>query len=157
MEQPVAYNVVTPSRQLLSPQTFLKFFEFQNDQERQYVRYISKLALADKVRIHLLTDTANKPIAFIALSFVTITDSPCLVVNYLFCSLSYRKFCIEELKCKKVSHHLIAHSIQIVDEIRPHVPIHYLALQPAHEKLERLYTNLGFTRLRHKEWMFLKI
>jgi hypothetical protein len=157
MGQLVGYKVVNPSRQLLSPQSFLKIFEFQDDHERQYVRYISKLALADKVRIHLLTDIANKPIAFIALSIETISSSPCLVINYLFCSVSYRKLNIDELKGKKISNYLIAHAIQIIHEMTPHIPIHYLALQPAHEKLERFYADLGFTRLHRKEWMFLKI
>ena len=61
------------------------------------------------------------------------------------------------IKNKKISHHLIAHAIQIVNEITPNVPIHYIALQPAHEKLEQIYANLGFTRLQQKDWMLLKI
>lgn len=157
MGQPVAFKVVNPSRPLLSPQSFLKIFEFNDDHERQYVKYISKLALADKVRIHLLTDFDNKPLAFIALSLETITSSPCLVVNYLFCSVSCRKTCFTDLNSRKISHYLIAHAVQVINEMTPHVPIHYLALQPAHEKLEKLYADLGFTRLHRKEWMFLKI
>ncbi len=157
MGQPVAYNVVNPTRQFLSPPSFLKIFDFKNDHERQYVKYIAKLALADKVRIHLLIDTDNKPVAFIALSFETISSYSCLVINYLFCSTPYRNIYIEELKNKKISNHLVAQAVQTVHEITPHVPIHYIALQPAHEKLERYYTELGFTRLHHKEWMFLKI
>ena len=153
----MGYSFVNPTKQLLSPQSFLKIFEFSSDHERQYVKYISKLALADKVRIHLLTNVAKKPIAFIALSFETVAICPCLVINYLFCSKPYRNICIEELKNKKISHHLIAHAIQIVNEITPNVPIHYIALQPAHEKLEQIYANLGFTRLQQKDWMLLKI
>ena len=157
MAKPVDYNLVNPSRQFLSPQTFLQIFGYHDDHERQYVKHISTLAGEDKVRIHMLTDATNTPIAFIALSFETIANKPCLVVNYLFCSLPYRKICIDELSGKKISHHLLARTIQIANEITPHVPIHYLALQPAHEKLERFYTDLGFTRLHNREWMFLKI
>jgi len=157
MAQPVAYNLVTPSRSLLLPQTFLKQFEFGNDHERQYVRSVTKLALNDKVRIHLLTDNANNPIAFIALSFEKIISNSCLVINYLFCSRQYRKLHIKELQDRKISLHLIARAIQLVQEISPHVPLHYLALQPSDEKLERFYSELGFTRLHHKEWMFLKV
>ena len=153
----MAYNLVTPSKSLLAPQIFLKQFEFGNDHERQYVKYIAKLALDDKVRIHLLTDISNKPIAFIALSFEKIGGKPCLVINYLFCSLKYRKLPIKELGDRKISLHLIARAIQLVQEISPHVPLHYLALQPADEKLEWFYTGIGFTRLYHNEWMFLKI
>ena len=157
MGQPVAYNVVNPTSRLLSPASFLKILDFKNDHERQYVKYIAKLALADKVRIHLLIDTVNKPIAFVALSLETISSYSCLVINYLFCSTPYRTVFIEELKNKKISGYLVAQAIQIAHEITPHAPIHYIALQPAHKKLELYYANLGFTRLHHKEWMFLKI
>ena len=153
----VAYNLVNPSRHLLSPQSFLKKFNYHDDHERQYVKHIANLAVADKVRIHLLTDAANAPVAFIALSFETIAGKPSLVLNYLFCSLPYRKICIEKLGGKKISHHLMARAIQIANEIKPHVPIHYLALQPAHDRLERFYADFGFTQLHHREWMFLKI
>ena len=153
----MAYNLVTPSKSLLAPQIFLKQFEFGNDHERQYVRYIAKLALDDKVRIHLLTDNLNKPTAFIALSLEKIGGNSCLVINYLFCSRQYRKLSVKELQDRKISLHLIARAIQLVQEISLHVPLHYLALQPADEKLERFYSGIGFTRLHHKEWMFLKI
>ena len=157
MGQLVAYNLVTPSRTFLSPQTFLRLFEFSNDHERQYVKYVAKLALDNKVRIHILTDNENKPVAFIALSFEKIATNACLVVNYLFCSVQCRKLIVKELNERKMSHHLIARAIQLVQEISPFVPLHYLALQPAHEKLELFYADLGFTRLHHKEWMFLKV
>jgi hypothetical protein len=155
--RPVAYNLVTPTRAFLSPQTFLKQFEFDNDHERQYVRHIAKLALDDRVRIHLLADNANMPLAFIALSFEKIGGNPCLVINYLFCSKPYRKLLINELQNKKISLHLIARAIQLIQEISSNVPLHYLALQPADERLERFYAGIGFVRLHHKEWMFLKI
>lgn len=153
----MAYNLVTPSKSLLAPQTFLKQFEFANDHERQYVRHIAKLALDDRVRIHLLTDDSNRPIAFVALSFEKIGGNPCLVINYLFCSKPYRKLSIKELRDKRISLHLIARAIQLVQEISHNVPLHYLALQPADEKLERYYAEIGFVRLHHMEWMFLKI
>ncbi len=155
--QPVVYNLVTPSRSLLTPQTFLKQFEFGNDHERQYVRHIARLALDDKVRIHLLTNSENKPLAFIALSFEKIGGNPCLIINYLFCSKPYRKQTIKELQNRRLSLHLIARAIQLVQEISHNVPFHYLALQPADEKLELYYADIGFTRLHNKEWMFLKV
>ena len=157
MGQLVAYNLVTPSRSFLSPQTFLRQFDFGNDHERQYVKYVAKLAIDDKVRIHLLTNDENKPVAFIALSFEKIVTNSCLVVNYLFCSMQYRKLIVKELQDRKISHHLIARAIQLVQEISPYVPLQYLALQTAHENLERFYADFGFTRLHHKEWMFLKV
>jgi len=153
----VAYSLVNPSREFLSAPSFLKKSSFSNDHERQYVKHIAKLAVSDKVRIHLLTDDANAPLAFIALSFETIAGRPCLVVNYLFCSVPYRKICMETLGNRKISHHLMARAIQIANEIKPQLPVHYIALQPAHDKLERFYAELGFTRLHHREWMFLRI
>ena len=118
---------------------------------------MAKLAVNNKVRIHLLTNDENKPVAFMALSFDKIATSSCLVINYLFCSVPYRRLIVAELQMRRISHHLVARAIQLVQEILPYVPVHFLALQPAHEKLEQFYADLGFTRLHHKEWMFLKI
>ena len=55
----VVFSLITPSDSLLKPQIFLKQFEFANDYERQYVRQISKQALAKKNRIYMLTDGIN--------------------------------------------------------------------------------------------------
>ena len=86
-----------------------------------------------------------------------IVTNSCLVVNYLFCSMQYRKLIVKELQDRRISHHLIARAVQIVQEISPCIPLRYLALQPAHENLERFYADFGFTRLHHKEWMFPKV
>jgi hypothetical protein len=157
MAQPVDFNLINPSPRLLQPQSFLKQLQFRDDHERQYVKQISKLALSNKLRIHLLTDADCSPVAFIALSFEQIAGSLCLIVNYLFTSVPYRTRIFAELDDKKISEYLLEVIGQMAREINTHVPIHYIALQPAHEKLEQFYSDLGFTRLRHKEWMFLKI
>ena len=151
------FSIINPSPQLLHPQTFLKRLQFRDDHERQYVKQLAKLALSNKIRIHLLIDVACCPVAFVALSFENIAGSLCLVVNFLFTSVPHRNERFTELDGKKISEYLLDVTGQIARNINTHVPVHYLALQPAHEKLERLYTNLGFTRLRHKEWMFLKV
>lgn len=157
MAQVVDYKIVVPSRHLLHPSTFLKNFQFANDHERQYLKQLAKLASDNKVRIHLLADTHNKPVGLIAPSFTTIFGSTCMAVNYLFISVPYRKTALDGLGEKKASEYLIEFAFGSAVEMSLKAPIHYLALQPAHEKLERFYADLGFTRLRHKEWMFLKI
>ena len=157
MAHPVDYKIVVPSRHLLHPSTFLKNFQFANDHERQYLKHLSKLASDNKVRIHLLSDVNNIPVGLIALSFTTIFGSICMAVNFLFTSVPYRKTAFDGLGGKKISEYLIEFSFDSAVEMSLKAPIHYLALQPAHEKLEQFYKSLGFTRLYHREWMFLKI
>lgn len=153
----VDFNLINPSRQLLHPQSFLKKLHFADDHERQYSRQLAKLALANKVRVHLLTDADCSPLAFIAVSFESISGSQCIVINYLFVSTPFRKKVWPELEGGKISEYLIEVVGQIAREINNQIPVHYLALQPAHEKLEKFYADLGFTRLHRKEWMFLKV
>jgi len=154
----VVFSLVTPSDNLLQPQAFLKQFEFANDYERQYGRQISKQALAKKNRIYMLGDELKTSFGFVALSVGSIHNiPPCIIIDYLFTSLPYRNTVFTELNGCKISQSLIGSAMKIAREVNKHVPIHYLALQPAHEKLERYYTDLGFTHLHHREWMFLKI
>ena len=157
MAHPVDYKIVVPSRHLLHPGSFLKKFQFANDHERQYLKHLAKLASDNNVRIHLLTDVNNIPVGLIALSFTTVCSSICMAVNYLFTSVPYRKIAFDGLGGKKISEYLIEFSFDSAVEMSLKAPIHYLALQPAHEKLEQFYKKLGFTRLHHREWMFLKI
>ena len=157
MAQAVDYKIVVPSRHLLHPNSFLKNFQFANDHERQYLKHLAKLASDNKVRIHLLADTNNKTVGLIALSLTTIFGSTCMAVNYLFTSVPYRKTDLVGLGGKKVSEYLIEFAVDSAMEMSLKVPIHFIALQPAHEKLEQFYTLLGFKRLHHKDWMFLRI
>jgi len=143
---------------LLHPQVFLKLFEFTDDHERQYVRQLSKRAITNKIRMYMLTDEARITFGFVALSVGSISGiPPCIIIDYLFTSMPYRKMTFTELNGLRISKYLIGSALQIAQQVNAHIPIHYLALQPAHEKLERYYADLGFTRLHHKEWMFLKI
>jgi hypothetical protein len=154
----VVFSLTTPTDSLLHPQSFLKKFDFTDDHERQYVRQLSKQAAADRIRIYMLTDEVRTAFGFIALSTGSIPGiPPCIIIDYLFTSLPYRKLAYPELNDCKISHFLIGSALQIAQQVNAHIPIHYLALQPAHEKLERFYADLGFTRLHRKEWMFLKI
>ena len=105
-----------------------------------------------------MTDELKTSFGFVALSVGSIHNMPpCIIIDYLFTSLPYRKTAFTELKGYKISQFLMGSVLKIAHQVNNHVPVHYIALQPAHEKLERYYTDLGFTRLHHKEWMFLKI
>jgi hypothetical protein len=158
MELRVVFSLITPSENLLQPQVFIKQFLFANDYERQYVRQISKQALANKNRIYMLVDELNTPFGFVALSVGSIHNMPpCIIIDYLFTSLPHRNAAFAELSDCKISQFLIGSAMNVAKAVNHHVPIHFLALQPAHEKLERFYTDFGFTRLHHREWMFLKI
>lgn len=154
----MAFSLTTPTSNFLYPATFLKHFEFTDDYERQYVKQLAKQALAEKLRIYMLTDDNRNHLGFIALSVGTISGvPPCIIIDYLFTSLPYRKKSFPELGDLTLSQYLLGVSLQIAQQINRYVPVRYLALQPAHEKLERFYCNLGFTRLNKKEWMFLRI
>ena len=156
MAPPVDFKLTRPTAGFLHPTVFLKKIEFADDNERQYVKQLAKRTLSDKNRIYLLTNEVDTVFGFVALSVSTIQDVPCIVINYLFCSLPYRNQTFTELN-GKISVHLIERAIQIAREVNTHVPIHYLALQPAHEKLEAMYAELDFKSLHHKDWMVLKI
>ena len=153
----MAFNVTTPAAGFLHPRVFLGRFQFVDDHERQYARKIAKRALDDRARIYLLTDEGGTAYGFIALSIASAISMPCVVVDYLFTSLPYRQKQYADLGNRKISEHLLDVAIMIARETNIRLPVHYIALQPAHEKLERFYADLGFTRLHHKEWMFLRI
>ena len=153
----VVFSVTSPAESFLRPQHFLSKFQFADDHERQYVRKIAKLALSNKCRIYLLTNEVDTVYGFVALSFASTISMPCVVVDYLFTSLPYRKTHYSELDNRKVSEHLLDVTVMIAREVGIRLPVHYVALQPAHEKLEIFYQRLEFKRLHLKEWMFLRI
>ena len=157
MGLPVVFSVTSPAESFLHPRHFLNKFQFADDHERQYVRKIAKLALSNKCRIYLLTNEVDTVYGFVALSIASTISMPCVVVDYLFTSHPYRKLHYAELDNRKVSEHLLDVAVIIAREVDARLPVHYIALQPAHEKLENFYQMFEFKRLHIKEWMFLRI
>lgn len=153
----MVFSVTTPAAGFLHPRVFLSSFQFADDHERQYARKIAKRALDDRNRIYLLSDELGAAYGFVAISIASAISMPCVVVDYLFTSLPYRKKQYAELGNRKVSEHLLDVVIMIARETNVRLPVHYVVLQPAHEKLEEFYKLLEFKLLHLKDWMFLKI
>ncbi len=153
----MVFSVTSPAESFLRPQPFLNKLQFADDHERQYVRRIAKLAIDNKSRIYLLTNEVDTVYGFIALSLASTISMPCVVIDYLFTSLPYRKTQYAELDHRKVSEHLLDVAVIIAREVDTRLPVNYIALQPAHDKLVNFYQMFEFKRLHLKDWMFLRI
>lgn len=151
------FKLVNPSKGFLHPGTFLKKFDYTDDNERQYVRQVAKLAQTHQARIHLLAGAANVPHGFLALSVSRLQDQPCIVIDYLFTSKPYRGLKFQELGDTKISEYLVDFAIKTATEIDGKVPIRYVALAPAHDNLIPFYEKWGFKSLDKTEWMYLRI
>lgn len=156
MEQKLGFKLVKPTEGFLLPGTFLKKFEYTDDNERQYVCQIAKLAKSRQTRIHLLASDDNTPHGFVALSASLLMDQPCVVIDYLFTSKQHRGVVFQELGMK-ISEHLLAFAIRTATEINDTITIRYVALIPGHERLAAFYGPWGFRRLDKTDWMFLRI
>jgi len=152
----LGFELVKPTEGFLHPGTFLKKFGYTDDNERQYVRQIAKLAKNHQTRIRLLADTDNTPHGFVALSLSHLLDSPCIVIDYLFTSKQYRGITFQELGMK-ISERLVDFAISTATEINDKVPIRYIALMTGHDNLVSFYGKWGFRNLDKTGWMYLRI
>lgn len=152
----MGFKLVRPAESFLHPGTFLKKFTYSDDNERQYVRQVAKLAFNRKTRIHLLANEANIPCGFTALSISHLLDQSCLVVDYLFTSKEHRGISFDDLGMK-ISEYLVDFAINTAREINDRAPIRYIALMPGHDKLISFYGSWGFKNLDKTGWMFLRI
>ena len=152
----VVFEIVSPSKSFLTPQSFLKRCEFADDIERQYVRQLATQAVKEKTRFYLLV-VDSKVAGFISLSVATLSDLPCVVIDYLFTSKTYRGILFADLGNRKISDYLVDHAILTEISVNSYVPIRFVALLPVHNKLETYYKNLGFHSLDKSAWMFQKL
>lgn len=139
---------------LLQSGSILKKLEYKDADEENLVRQAFQLAEKNNARIHLLTKS-SKPCGFIALSIEDFSDSKSLRIEYIFTSLPYRKSKFQELSENEsllISEYLLGHSIKIASDLNAQVPIRTLSLLSAHEKLDKLYKNAGFTESPKKRW-----
>lgn len=157
MEPRLDFELVKPSDAFLQPGTFLKKFDYADDNERQYVKQIVDQAKRRQKQIYLLSSSEKVPHGFVAISISVLQNQPCLVVDYLFTSKPYRGGIYEELGNKKVSEYLVDHSVNIALEIDGKAPIRFVALDPIHDHLMSFYKKWGFRRLDKTDWLFLKI
>jgi len=153
-------NLGTLSGSAISPGSFSKRFHYADDSERQYVVKMAKLARKERTRIHLLADTSGNDYGFVALSFSSFDRSfnrSSLVIDYIFTSKQFRGLSFPELDNAKVFENLLGFTFQSALSIQKIIPLRFIALQPAHDRLAAYYQKMDFKPVENSDWMFLSI
>lgn len=153
-------ELITPAGAALFPGSFSKRFQYADDIERQYVVKFAKLAQKDRTRIHLLADSAGKSYGFVALSFSSFDRNfkrTSIVIDYIFTSMQYRGRQITGLDNMKVFEYLLSFTFQSAITIQKTIPIRFVALQPATDRLAAYYSRIDFKPFDDSDWMFLSI
>jgi hypothetical protein len=153
-------NLAPLSGAALAPGSLSKRFHYTDDSERQYVVKMAKLAGKEKTRIHLLSDIYGNNYGFIALSissFDRTHNRSSLVIDYILTSKQFRGQILPELNNSKVFENLLEFTFQSVLSIQKIIPLRFVALQPAHDRLAAYYHKIGFNSIDTSDWMFLKI
>lgn len=127
---------------------------YDNTDEENYVHQVFKLAKSKNARIHLLKKD-SVPVGFVALSAKPFSEVPSVKIEYLFTSSLYRKIVFQELGDRplRISEYLLGHAISITDGASRLIPLRYLSLQLANDRLEHFYVHYGFTRVEGTDWM----
>lgn len=144
----------------VSPGSLSKRFQYADDGERQYVVKTAKLAVREKTRIHLLSDTSGNDYGFVALSISTFDrtyNRPSMIIDYIFTSKQYRGLKFPELDNTSVFENLLEFTFQSALSIQKIIPLRFIALQPAHDRLAAYYQKKDFKPLENSDWMFLGI
>lgn len=161
MAQPVDFEIIKPIKRFLHPQTFLKRLEQVNSVEYTYCSQLIRQAAKNQTRLHLLVTTETlKIVGLIALSTANILkggDAPCIVIDYLLTAQPYRGQFYNQLDNRKISEYLVDYALKTAAQINNDVPVRYVTLLPAHEKLIPLYNSLKFIPLDKSGWLFFKV
>lgn len=153
-------DLLTLSGSALAPGSFSKRFQYADDSERQYVIKMAKLAGKERTRIHLLSDTYGNACGFAALSISSFDSSynrSSLVIDYIFTSHPLRGQTFPELDNATVFENLLDFTFQSAFSIQRIIPLRFIALQPAHDRLAAYYQKIGFKSIDNRDWMFLRI
>jgi hypothetical protein len=153
-------KLATLSGSVISPGSFSKRFQYADDGERQYVVQTAKLAGKEKTRIHLLSDTSGNNYGFVALSVSSFDRSynrPSMIIDYIFTSVQYRGRKFPELDNSTVFENLLEFTFQSALSIQKIIPLLFIALQPANDRLAAHYQKKDFKPLKNSDWMFLSI
>ena len=154
------FKLITPEGAELFPGSFAKRFQYADDFERQYVVKLVKFAQRDRVRIHVLVDSAGNSYGFLALSFSSFdkdSKRTSIVIDYIFTSLDYRGKSYTNLGNMSVFEHLLGVTYQAAITIKKTVPVRFIALQPASDRLAAYYERADFKPFGNTDWMFLSI
>lgn len=153
-------DLVTLSGTTISPGSFSKRFQYADDSERQYVIKMAKLASKERTRIHLLSDTSGNDYGFVALSFSSFDRSfnrSSIVIDYIFTSNQFRGLKFPSMNGVKVFENLLDFTFQSALSIQKIIPLRFIALQPAHDRLASYYQQMDFRPVENSDWMFLSI
>ena len=121
---------------------------------------MAKLAGKEKTRIHLLSDTLDNNYGFVALSVSSFDRSynrPSMIIDYIFTSRQYRGLKLAELDNSTVFENLLEFTFQSALSIQKIIPLRFIALQPANDRLAAHYQKKDFKPLENSDWMFLSI
>ena len=112
----------------------------------------------NRTRLHVLSDdTSGNIIGFVVLHLShAAAKSNCMVIDYLFVSNSYRRKICSEIGNQKISDYLLNYVIECAREVDSIVPVSFIALRPADDKLLPFYGAYNF-ELLDEFWMFLQI
>jgi len=153
-------KLATLSGAALFPGSLSKRFQYADENERQYVIKTGKFASRGKIRIHMLSDTQGNDYGFVALSFSTFDRSynrASIIIDYIFTSKQYRGRKFPELDNATVFEYLLEFTVQSALSIKKIIPLRFIALQPAHDRLAAYYMKKNFKPLENSDWMFLSI
>ena len=154
------FELITPPSSSLFPGSFSKRFQYAEDIERQHVVKMSKLAGKERTRIHLLSDHKGNCYGFVALSFSSFDrnfNRTSIIIDYVFTSYQYRGQIFTELNTMKVFEYLLGVVFQSAVTIQKILPVRFIALQPATERLAEYYRKIDFKSVEGSDWMFLSI
>jgi hypothetical protein len=112
----------------------------------------------NRTRLHVISDDSNgKIVGFVVLHFSPAgAKANCVVLDYLFVSNSYRKITYWEIGGQKISDYLLNYVFDCAREVDSIVPVSFIALRPADDKLLQFYGAYDF-ELLDEQWMFSKI
>ena len=148
----------------IDKKSLLNWFEneISNDREYNFLKKVANDCNRGRSTLYLMELNLQK-VGLISLSFDRIKDYPCISIEYLFVSKSFRKKKLKELDNKKVSETLIAFVVEkIAPLIKEYIKVKYLALYPdmQSEKLVKYYLEMLPNAFKLKEeeiWILLKI
>ncbi len=132
----------------------------QKERETLFIEHICNNVKKSKSVLYVLSlDGQN--LGLIASSVTSVSDYPCIQIDFIFTDKRYRGKKIKELDNLKVSEFLIDLIITEAREIKQKVGLKYLILLLDNEELIPLYKDLGFNIFRNKRnknnYMYLSV
>lgn len=146
-------------RELYPKGSLLPRLCFSDSDEQNLASQFFQIGRSKRTNIHVLKKD-DIPFGFVALSVGVFNDVPSIFIDYLFTSEPYRKLTYPDLgeTPLKVSQYLVGKTLEMAWDVNSKVPIRYIALFLADDRLADFYEEHGF---EHAEgatgWMSQKV